>query len=490
MFDYKITLYITALASCMLMVGCKKWIQVDPPVNTITTGDVFTTDKQAEWALSGVYSKLVNGQAPGNMMMGAMENFGSGQPAFLGGLSSDELVPSPSANNGAIAFLATNNLNERNSNISDRLWITAYKSIYDINAILEGIAASDAALLTAPARNQFRGEALALRAFAYFYLVNFYGDVPLVLTTDVYQAARMRRTPVAEVYMQVVRDLQESMTLLHTDFSAGAGERVRVNKWFAQALLARVSLFTGDYPAAIANASALIGNTSLFGLEQDLNRVFKKDSRETILELKQTNENAELKNATALGMLLNSSATGQLPQYYLSDETAALYDPADKRKQHWILDFGNRLFGMHKYKTGNNNAVFMAPQEEYLVVMRLAELYLIRAESIARMPGGVLQDAVRDINVLRKRADAPELDENLSKTVLLDLIGKERQLEMFGEWGHRWLDLKRTVMAESVLSKSPRKQPWKGDHQLLYPIPATEIGKNNNLVQNPNHNVQ
>lgn len=490
MFGNKKILYITALLSFMMTTGCKKWLQVDPPVNTITTEDVFTTDKQAEWALSGVYSKLVNGQVPGNLIMGAMENFGSGQPAFLGGLSSDELMPSPSANNGAIVFLSTNSLNERNSAISDRLWLTAYKSIYDINAILEGIAASDAVLLTAPARNQFRGEALALRAFAYFYLVNFYGDVPLVLTTDVYQTARLRRAPAAEVYTQIIRDLQESMPLLQADFTAGAGERVRVNKWFAQALLARVSLFTGDFPAAISHASSLISNTTLFGLEQDLNRVFRHGSRETILELKQTNDDVDLKNATAIGMLMNSSAAGQLPQYYLGDGTAALFDPADKRMQHWISDFGNQLFGMHKYKTGNVNAVYMAPQEEYLVVMRLAELYLIRAEAIARMSGGVLQDAVRDINVLRKRADAPELDENLPQSAVLELIAEERQLELFGEWGHRWLDLKRTGMAETILSALPRKQPWKGDHQLLYPIPATEIGKNNNLVQNPKHNVQ
>ncbi|WP_298715848.1 RagB/SusD family nutrient uptake outer membrane protein [Chitinophaga sp.] len=490
MFDYKKILYITCLFSCIMIAGCKKWIQVDPPVDTITTGDVFTTDKQAEWALSGIYSKLVNGQAPGNMIVGAMENFGSGQPAFLGGLSSDELIPSPSANNGVIAFLATNSLNERNSAVSDKLWLTAYKSVYDINAILEGLAASDAPLLTAPARSKFRGEALALRAFAYFYLVNFYGDVPLVLTTDVYQAARMRRTPVAEVNAQIIRDLQESITLLDADFSAGAGERVRVNKCFAQALLARVSLYMEDFPAAVAHASSLIGNTALFGLEQDLNRVFRKGSRETILELMQTNQDPELKNATAIGMLMNAGAAGQLPQYYLTEGTASLFDPADKRKQHWISDLGNQLFGMHKYKTGNHNAVFMAPQEEYLVVMRLAELYLIRAEAIARMQGGVLQDAIRDINVLRKRADAPELDENLPQAEVLALIREERQLELFGEWGHRWLDLKRTGMAEAVLSELRWKQPWQGEHQLLYPIPATEIAKNNNLVQNPKHNVQ
>jgi len=67
-------------------------------------------------------------------------------------------------------------------------------------------------------------------------------------------------------------------------------------------------------------------------------------------------------------------------------------------------------------------------------------------------------------------------------------VAHERQTELFAEWGHRWLDLKRTGQAGAVLSVIPLKQPWLGNYQLLYPIPYTEIQDDPSLVQNPGYN--
>jgi uncharacterized protein HemY len=73
---------------------------------------------------------------------------------------------------------------------------------------------------------------------------------------------------------------------------------------------------------------------------------------------------------------------------------------------------------------------------------------------------------------------------------VIDAVAKERQMELFSEWGHRWLDLKRTGKASAILSDITYKQPWKGNYQLVYPIPEMEIRNNNKLIQNPQYNIQ
>ncbi|MBO9635522.1 MAG: RagB/SusD family nutrient uptake outer membrane protein, partial [Chitinophagaceae bacterium] len=116
---------------------------------------------------------------------------------------------------------------------------------------------------------------------------------------------------------------------------------------------------------------------------------------------------------------------------------------------------------------------------------RLAEQYLIRAEARAHLDN--LDGAKADMYEIRKRAGLEELPRTLGKDDILLAIEKERQIELMAEWGHRWLDLKRTGRTTAAFSTIPLKQPWAGDYQLLYPIPAIEIEANINLIQNPGY---
>jgi hypothetical protein len=125
---------------------------------------------------------------------------------------------------------------------------------------------------------------------------------------------------------------------------------------------------------------------------------------------------------------------------------------------------------------------------EYYMVLRLAEQYLIRAEAEANGAGGGTAAAIADLNVIRGRAGLPALSPSLTPAQVITAVAHERQTELFAEWGHRWLDLKRTGQAGAVLSVIPLKQPWLGAYQLLYPIPFTETQDDPNLVQNPGYN--
>jgi len=118
-------------------------------------------------------------------------------------------------------------------------------------------------------------------------------------------------------------------------------------------------------------------------------------------------------------------------------------------------------------------------------VLRVAEQYLIRAEARAHL--NKLNDAIDDINVIRARASLGGLPYLQEQNGVLDAVAKERQIELFAEWGHRWFDLKRTGKIDSVMSQiTPQKiggGMW-NSYQQLYPIPRGEMISDPNLTQN------
>jgi hypothetical protein len=124
---------------------------------------------------------------------------------------------------------------------------------------------------------------------------------------------------------------------------------------------------------------------------------------------------------------------------------------------------------------------FELPPLDHSTVLRLAEQYLIRAE--ARTQQNNIAGAQADVNVIRHRAGLGDTPAN-DKESLLTAIDQERKHELFNEWGHRWLDLKRTGRADAVLSAI--KPQWKPT-AVLFPIPESEIINNPALKQNPGY---
>jgi hypothetical protein len=153
------------------------------------------------------------------------------------------------------------------------------------------------------------------------------------------------------------------------------------------------------------------------------------------------------------------------------------FENNDQRKMNWLktnIVSGQSYYYPFKYKIRSGT-----PVTEYLIVLRLAEQYLIRAEARTRQNN--LQGAKSDLNEIRKRSGLPDTDAN-TKDEMQIAIEHERQTELFAEWGHRWFDLKRWEKANAVLNllKAPNWQPT----DMLYPIPLQEIQRNSALVQN------
>lgn len=468
-------------------ISCNKLVEVDEPIDSITAEKMYKNEPQAEGALVGVYYELINGNAdPNNAFLGT---FAGGLSTYAGGLSADEFMLGTGDQNAYA--LVTNKLTLTNSSYSASIWNSAYHTIYNANSVIEGIAGAKNSAMRDSVKVQYTAEAKFLRAFCYFYLVNFFGDLPLALTVDFNQTVRVSRSPVQVVYEQILKDLRDAERDLPENFDAGKNERVRANKWAAKALLAKVHLYMGDYPQAAAKASELIAATHLFKLEP-LGSIFLAQSKEAIFQLKQTNRASLVRNATAQGYyFIPTDRYKDLAGMWLTTQMIDAFDEGDLRWDMWTDSTMQSNTGLNvkvwypvKYKTGRYNSVTGAPSPEYSMVMRLAEMYLIRAEARANGADGGHTKAIEDLNAIRFRTGLPNLSMSLDVDAVKEAVAHERQIELFAEWGNRWFDLKRTGKASDILGDVPAKQPWEGDYQLLYPVPPVEIQNNSNIIQN------
>lgn len=455
------TLYWALILMITGFSSCKKFVQTDFPKTQLTQATVFTSDVLVNGALNGIYANMESSNSYAGGDIASL--------TYLGGESSDDFLSTTPDD----PFF-TNNILPDNYYVLG-FWSTPYQDIYRANAILEGLLTAKG--VSTAMLQQAEGEAKFVRAFSYFYLVNMFGDVPLITITDYKQNAVVVRTPQAQVYKQIVADLLDAQSLLGTDYATGNGERVRPNKWVATALLARVYLYMSDWADAETQATAVIGN-SLYKLSP-VTSAFLKNSTETIWAFGRTSGNTN-------EAFVFSASPGASPFLLsLQPSSVARFDPADLRLANWILttqDFtGTTYYYPYKYQNQHQT-----PVTEYSIVLRLGEQYLIRAE--ARAQQGSLTgagSAASDIDSIRARAGLPATTATTKDDMLL-AIENERYFELFSEWAHRWFDLKRTGRATALLS--PLKPGWQAFKEL-YPIPQSQIDNDPAMAgqQNPGY---
>jgi starch-binding outer membrane protein, SusD/RagB family len=440
--------YIVCMLLLMLL-ACKKLITVDTPASELPASEVFNDATMADAAVADIYYVL-SGYYTSSML------------TVINGMTADELITLNPPYTGYV-----NNAILANDALLLSAWRDFYKAIYRANAALEGLAT--ATNIPSDKLAQLTGEARFLRAFSYYYLVSNWGDVPLITTTDVTQTASAARTPVSDVYKQILSDLQIAEGSLPEAYSSS--ERVRANKWAATAMLARVSLQLGNWQDAEADASVLI-NTGLYLPLSSPDSIFLKNSRTAILQI-------WIKDGfTFQGQTFLPSA-GSFSYFPLTTDLMNAFEPGDTRKDKWTATFtygSNLYYYPRKYK---NRLTTTGNDAEYLMVLRIAEQYFIRAE--ARCQQNNMSGAIADINVIRRNAGLADIAADMDKETCLLTIEKERRAEMFTEWGDRWLNLKRTGRINTVLDA--QKSGWTSEH-ALYPIPQQERNRNPNLTQN------
>lgn len=473
-FFFKAFFYLFPLF--IFMSGCKKLVEINAPVTSVNEANVYTNDATAVAVLTGIYTAM---SEPTSVFTGQVS------VSLLSGLSADEWKLHTTATDPRLIAYYRNALSV-NLAVGSEFWPRIYKFIFYCNAAIEGLTSSTT--LTLSVKQQLLGEAKFLRAFFYLYLVNLYGEVPLVLTTDYKINTLKVRSPIAQVYDQMIVDLNEAKELLSIQYLnaslqnySTAPDRVRPTKWAAAALLARVYLYTGDFALAEEQASLLINN-SLFGLTP-LNNVFLKNSTEAIWQLQPITLGRNTEDAWVF--VINAPFSNSKP-VHLSQPLLNSFEISDARKTNWVKDTVISSIS-YSYPFKYKSATLNSSVSEYLTVFRLAEQFLIRAEARARL-NNKLSESIADLDVIRLRAQLPLIattNPTITKTSLLDSILHERQVELFTEWGHRWFDLKRSGKIDGVMTAvAPLKGGSWQSYQQLYPLPFTDLQRNPNLVQN------
>ncbi|WP_161554502.1 RagB/SusD family nutrient uptake outer membrane protein [Sinomicrobium soli] len=437
---------VFSILTSLLPIGCNDFVDVDLPPELLDTKEVFSDQGSANAAVRGIYAYAT----------------GSSSITYLTshiGLASDEMERA-SYSSSYLEF-AINEIDPTGSSTTN-LWRGYYNIIYQCNNLIGNIAGSTA--LEEKTRQQLAGEAKFMRALSYFYLVNLYGEVPLALIPDYEETRLLPRSPVSAIYDQIIMDLNEARTSLSEDLFTLAGERIRANRWVATALLARVQLYRENWEEAESLATEVI-NAGFYELE-DLDRVFYADSGESILQF----ANAGSNRYTNVQLTANAIET---PRVFLTEVMAGLILEEDSRRSAWLTPTGN---GPLKYRAYSNTA---GPEtEEANMVIRLAEMYLIRAEARTHQNNLTGENsATSDLDVIRSRANLGGVTA-ATQAAMLQVIYDERARELFAEWSHRWFDTIRTERADEVFGSY--KEGW-DPADVIFPIPYDETLKNPNL---------
>lgn len=455
------------LAAGLNISGCKKILDIDAPVNEKPTSVVFSSLETAKGALSGAYNSLSSSQTY------------SVNLTLANAVAADELraVASPAR----FEPLFTNSYTALIAPRTTDMWADSYISIYRFNAIIEGL--SNNAAISESVSRQLIAEAKAMRGYIYLQLVQLFGAVPLIVTTNVEVTATLPRTPVNLVYVQIIQDLNEAKAALSSAYpiNGGVSNRQQVNKAAATAMLAKAYLATGNWQEAANNANEVINNTALYELlpGNRLSEIFLANSREAILQL--GSALTETSGYTNEGQALQSSTFSSASPVSLTESLLSSFEANDLRRNAWVRTVtirGITANEPYKYRNNNTDAATASGRVELPVVLRLADMYLTRAE--ANLALGNAQLALSDVNTIRRRAG---LITPLASSVNVALaIEHERQIEFFCERGDRWLSLKRTGRIDAVMS-AVKPTTWRSFAQY-FPLPQTVIDSNPTLIQN------
>ena len=461
--------------------GCKKYLDVPLPVSSIAAESVFNSDQTTAASLNSVYASLVSQQYFD----------GSTSTTYMLGLYGDELK-----NYGITANSKALYVDAVSSSLGGvtGFWTFLYSQLYSVNQAIQGIQANNALTY----KNQWLGEAYFLRGLIYFYLTNLYGDAPLVLTPDYLSNNGLARSPQADVYKQIIADLKQAQTLLdnqyHDDDGAVTADRGRPNRMAATALLAKTYLYTKDWTDAEVQADSVIANSTVYQLPA-LNTVFLVNSPEIIWGLVPTSGYA-YQVTDALVFLIPAGILPGTNGYnaIMSDSLKNAFEAGDLRATSWVGTdtvpaSGSTPQAVYYYPSKYRMKGSFTAAQESLVMLRLGEQYLIRAEARAQQNKLSGNGAIGDLNTIRTRAGLSPTTAS-TQTDVLNAIQRERRVELFCEQGNRFFDLRRTATLDALMTQLV---PLKGgntwtSNQGYWPIPVLDIQNDPSLTQTPGYN--
>lgn len=446
----------TLIISIFLLIvsSCERSIDADFPNTQIDITQVFENVSTADGALSNLYAE---------MQTFSVLNGGTAGTGALLGSYADDLTCYMVASSGGAPDIFNNQQLSSNS-IVKNLWSNAYKQIYLSNSIIKGVDASTG--ISIKDKNRLKGESLFLRSVIYFYLTQMFGNVPYTTTTDYTINQQIGKMEESEVLDLIQNDLSLSIDLLEDSYRHV--DRIYPNRKAAEMLKAIIYMQQSKWPEA-ERMLKNIKNSSLYLWEPDVSKTFKKMGKHILWQFKPLQANQPTPEASMYYF------TTAVPNgYALSNSLINSFEPTDLRLQKWITKITinqNVFYRCNKYVNTVNNT------DEYSIVFRLEEIYLLLAESLVRQ--NRREEALPLINMVRQKAGNTNLGLLSNDQILEELLNENRR-EFFAEKGNRFLTLKRFGKLDHLRAVKPN---WQSFHKL-WPLPLTD------LLLNPNLNPQ
>lgn len=447
-------IYILIVFS-LATISCKKMLDVQP-TDSISADQAIKDKTGVDKAITGAYYSLHD-----------VGNYGRNK-VIVEDLAADNLAWTGTTRDYQ---QIGENLIASDNAIIDGIWSSNYDCINRVNNVLSRIAGID---MSTDDRNQYTGDGLFLRALSHFNLLVYFGGIPIKTkpTLDLSTINQARNT-VPEVYAQIIADLQQAEQILPASRPLGWA-----SAFSAKALLARVYLsqfqYTGDAAiGALAKAKAdEVINSGRFTLATAYTDLFHGNTTESVFEV-----------------IFDAQNYNRLAQYFFPVSLTGRYEvsPPLAFAQNFHATDTVRFIASITYDTiiGATDTNYLPYGIKYIdftsgtdrvYVLRLAEMYMIRAEAQAYSNGNI-EEIRNDINTLRLRAGLSPTTATTYDELKL-AIEIERRHEFAFE-SQRWSDLVRTKRATTVLGIAEK--------YTLFPIPLSELQTNTLMTQNPGY---
>ncbi|AQX86205.1 RagB/SusD family nutrient uptake outer membrane protein [Elizabethkingia bruuniana] len=462
---------ISAAVLAFLLSSCSSDVLNTSPDSTKITTNFYKDADQLEQGVNATYGAL---QYDGQYQL-AMPTIGE----IPSDNTFDEVPANDSFTYGEFDFFTIQAKND----LLAKAWRDHYIGIQQANIVLNRITP---VAMDSQIKNYRIGEMKFLRALMYFDLVRIFGDVPLSTeeTTNVNNYFGKGRNTTTEVYAFIVKELTEAISLL----PANVTQKGRATKGAALGILAKVLITNGKYNEAIPYLKQI--ESLGYSLLPDVNQIFSptnKNNSEIIFDVQfASGINANSEGNSAFQMFSPSGFVPGAKGHNLpTKEIYNMYSSKDKRRDAYIgLTPGGVPYTKKLVKTSD----VIADSGSNVIVLRLAEVYLILAECYAQT--GDTANANIYVNKIKTRAGLDNV--NISdKNTLLEEIAAERRKELIGE-GHRWFDLVRTGKAIEVMTKHFQNTPGYStakiqQYNLIMPVPQGQINTDPSIKQNPGY---
>lgn len=475
------TKYILVGLLTLSLTACKEKFLDLSPVSAVGTSTFFKTQSDVLTALNGAYGAMqFNGQY-GQLYVVAEIPSDDTNPVLSGSVTDQDEFDK--------FYVRTTNP------YTLARWNDGYRGIYRCNAVIGQIAGIK---MDEILKKRIVGEAKFLRALMYFNLVRVFGDVPLVLTeiTDPLQGYEYGRTPVADVYTQIAKDLSDAEGVLSVSYTGA--DIGRATSGAAKALLGKVYLTQKRYADAVAKLKEVIdkGTYSLLSNYADLFKAANKNSRESIFDVQykkgNIGEGSPFANAYAPENSGNAViAFGGGGNNRPMPDLDSSYEPGDPRRNVSMassyVNSSGATINYYYVKKYADPPVVSGDSEDNWYVLRYADVLLLYAEALNET--GKPADALPYLNQIRKRVGLADKAITTQADMRL-AIEQERRVELAFE-GHRWFDLVRTGRALPVLQVKATAIGIKtalSENNLIFPIPQSQIDINSTKIkQNPGY---